>query len=163
MLHNWQMVHDIPREKHPAFIMKMVSDRADAIFAQRVGTLRVTAPQCRLLMYLESRGGAAVSQRDIEHYLGVSHTTVKGLLQRLEEKGYVRTAFDSSDRRVKHAYLTDEFRRQIAQAKEAMRDFEEQLMSGFSATETEQLRSMLERIYHNTLTTEPAVPFSKHQ
>lgn len=163
MLHNWQMVHDIPREKHPAFIMKMVSDRADAIFAQRVGTLRVTAPQCRLLMYLESRGGASVSQRDIEHYLGVSHTTVKGLLQRLEEKGYVRTAFDSSDRRVKHAYLTDEFRRQIAQAKEAMRDFEEQLMSGFSATETEQLRSMLERIYHNTLTTEPAVPFSKHQ
>lgn len=157
------MQTELPREKHPAFIMKMVSDRADAIFAQRVGTLRVTAPQCRLLMYLESRGGSSVSQRDIEQYLGVSHTTVKGLLQRLEEKGYVRTAFDSSDRRVKHAYLTDEFRRQISEAKEAMRDFEERLMSGFSAAETEQLRSMLERIYHNTLTTEPAAPFTKHQ
>ena len=157
------MEHDFPREKHPAFIMKMVSDRADAIFAQRVGTLRVTAPQCRLLMYLESRGGAGVSQRDIEHYLGVSHTTVKGLLQRLEEKGYVRTAFDSSDRRVKHAYLTEEFYRMHAQAREAMRGFEEQLMSGFSAAETEQLRSMLERIYHNTLTTEPPAPLTEHQ
>lgn len=157
------MMSDFSRTKHPAFIMKMVADRADAIFAQRVGTLRVTAPQCRLLMFLESRGGGAVSQRDIEHYLGVSHTTVKGLLQRLEEKGYVRTAFDSSDRRVKHAYLTEEFHRMHAQAREAMRDFEEQLMSGFSPEETEQLRSMLERIYHNTLTTEPPAPFTKHQ
>lgn len=143
--------------------MKMVTDRADAIFAQRVGTLRVTAPQCRLLMYLESRGGAGVSQRDIEQYLGVSHTTVKGLLQRLEEKGYVRTAFDSSDRRVKHAYLTPDFLQLNAQAKEAMRDFEEQLMRGFSAEETEQLRSMLERIYHNTLTTEPPASSTTHQ
>ncbi len=151
------------RVKHPAFIMKMVSDRADAIFAQRVGTLRVTAPQCRLLMYLESRGEEAVSQRELEQYLGVSHTTVKGLLQRLEEKGYVRTAFDSTDRRVKHAYLTEEFYRMHAQAREAMRGFEEQLMSGFSPAEIEQLRSMLERIYHNTLTTEPPAPLTEHQ
>lgn len=143
--------------------MKMVTDRADAIFAQRVGTLRVTAPQCRLLMYLESRGGAGVSQRDIEQYLGVSHTTVKGLLQRLEEKGYVRTAFDSKDRRVKHAYLTPDFLQLMAQAKDAMHDFEEQLMRGFSAEETEQLRSMLERIYHNTLTTEPPASSTTHQ
>ncbi|MBE6415572.1 MAG: MarR family transcriptional regulator [Akkermansiaceae bacterium] len=163
MLPNWRMNGDFTRVKHPAFIMKMVSDRADAIFAQRVGTLRVTAPQCRLLMYLESLGGKAVTQRDIEHYLGVSHTTVKGLLQRLEEKGYVRTAFDSRDRRVKHAYLTEEFYRMHAQAREAMRGFEEQLMRGFSAEETEQLRGMLERIYHNTLTTEPPVPSTKHQ
>ena len=163
MLHNRQMASELPREKHPAFIMKMVSDRADAIFAQRVGTLRVTAPQCRLLMYLESRGGRAVSQRDIEHYLGVSHTTVKGLLQRLEEKGYVRTAFDSCDGRVKHAYLTPEFRQLQEQAKDALKEFEAQLMRGFSEAEVEQLRSMLERIYHNTLTTEPAAPFTKHQ
>lgn len=150
-------------EKHPAFIMKMVADRADAIFAQRVGTLRVTAPQCRLLMYLESREAAPVSQRELEQYLGVSHTTVKGLLQRLEEKGLVRTAFDSRDGRVKHAYLTPEFRRMREQAKDALKGFEAQLMRGFSAEEIEQLRCMLERIYHNTLTTEPAAPFKEHQ
>lgn len=152
------MTLDFIKEKHPAFIMKMVSDRADALFAQRVGTLRVTAPQCRLLMYLESCGKAAVSQRELEHYLGVSHTTVKGLLQRLEEKGYVRTAFDSEDRRVKHAYLTDEFRRLQEMARDALQAFESRLMAGFSAEETEQLRHMLERIYHNTLTTEPDTP-----
>ena len=106
------------------FLMKMVSDRADTIFAQRVGKLRVTAPQCRLLMYLDSQGGEPVSQRELEHYLGVSHTTVKGLLQRLEEKGYVRTAFDSADKRVKHAYLTEAFRRLQAETRQSLQDFE---------------------------------------
>ena len=152
-----------PRDKHPVFAMKVVTDRAEAVFNERVGALRITAPQCQLLMYLDSRDGAPVSQRELEQHLGVSHTTVKGLLQRLEEKGYVRTAFDSSDRRVKHAYLTEEFYRMHAQAREAMRGFEEQLMSGFSAAETEQLRCMLERIYHNTLTTEPPAPLTEHQ
>jgi DNA-binding MarR family transcriptional regulator len=141
-----------PRDKHPVFAMKMVTDRADAVFAECVGTLRVTAPQCRLLMYLDSRNGEAVSQRELEHYLGVSHTTVKGLLKRLEEKGYVRTAFDSEDGRVKHAYLTGDFYRMQAQAKGALQDFETQLVAGFSADELETLRDMLERIYQNTLT-----------
>ena len=136
--------------------MKVVTDRAEAVFNERVGALRITAPQCQLLMYLDSRGGEAVSQRELEHYLGVSHTTVKGLLQRLEEKGYVRTAFDSADKRVKHAYLTEAFRRLQAETRQSLQDFEETLTAGFSVEETDQLRSMLERIYQNTLTRESA-------
>ena len=147
----------------PCFLMKMITDRASSLFMQEIGDLGITPAQSRVLMYLDRRRGEAVSQRDLERHLCVSHTTVKGLLQRLEEKGYVRTAFDSSDRRVKHAYLTEEFYRMHAQAREAMRGFEEQLMSGFSAAETEQLRRMLERIYHNTLTTEPPAPLTEHQ
>ena len=144
------------------FAMKVVTDRAEAVFNERVGALRVTAPQCQL-MYLDSRDGEPVSQRELEQHLGVSHTTVKGLLQRLEEKGYVRTAFDSEDGRVKHAYLTDEFQRMKAQTEGALRAFENQLVSGFSDAELKQLQSMLERIYHNTLTTESSTLYKEHQ
>lgn len=158
MLHNCMMKALALKKKHPVFLMKMVSDRADALFAQRVGTLGVTAPQCRVLMHLESRGGGPVSQKELEQYLGVSHTTVKGLLQRLEEKGYVRTAFDSADGRVKHAYLTEGFCLMMEKAQQAMKDFETTLVEGFSAGELEQLRQFLERIYHNTLTPGPAAP-----
>ena len=163
MLHTYRMDIGIPKEKHPIFVMKMVADRADALFTQRVGALRVTAPQCRVLMYLESRNGAPVSQRELEHYLGVSHTTVKGLLQRLEEKGYVRTAFDDADGRVKHAYLTARFRRKQEEAQQAMKEFETQLVAGFNPEEVEQLRGLLERIYRNTLTPEPEAPKEKNQ
>lgn len=146
---------ELPKEKHPIFLMKMVSDRADAAFLQQVGDLGLTAPQCRLLMYLESQDGRPVSQRELEKYLGVSHTTVKGLLNRLSEKGHVRTAFDSEDGRVKHAYLTEAFKQMQAEAEQKLRDFESRLVAGFSAEEQETLRLMLERIYNNSLTTEP--------
>lgn len=146
---------ELPKEKHPVFLMKMVTDRADAAFQQQVGDLGLTAPQCRLLMYLESQEGRPVSQRELEQYLGVSHTTVKGLLNRLSEKGHVRTAFDSADGRVKHAYLTDSFRQMRSEAEQKLRTFESRLVAGFSAEELETLRHMLERIYHNTSTTEP--------
>ncbi|MBR2313822.1 MAG: winged helix-turn-helix transcriptional regulator [Akkermansia sp.] len=152
-----------PQEKHPAFLMKMAVDRAEAIFTQYVGDLRLTAPQCRLLMYLESRGGEPVSQRELEHYLGVSHTSVKGLLARLEQKGYVRTAFDCEDGRVKHAYLTEVFRRMQEEAQQAFLAFEEHLLTGISPAERAELSRLLQIVYSNTLTTEPAVPFSKHQ
>lgn len=139
--------------------MKMVADRAESLFAQRVGALQVTAPQCRVLMYLEAREGAGVSQRELEHYLGVSHTTVKGLLQRLEDKGYVRTAFDSAeDGRVKHAYLTEDFLRLREDTRQALAAFESQLVAGFSEEEMQVLRQMLARIYENTLTPEPGAP-----
>ena len=154
---------ELPREKHPVFVMKMVTDRAETLFRKRVGELEVTAPQCRVLMYLETCGGRGVSQRELEKYLEVSHTTVKGLLQRLEEKGYVRTAFDGRDGRVKHAYLTEEFQRMREETRHALAAFESHLVAGFSEEELQTLRQMLERMYRNTLTPGPEAPQTKNQ
>lgn len=135
------------------YIMKMIVDRSETMFAQRAGHVECTAPQGRVLMYLESRdGGEPVSQRELEQYLGVSHTTVKGLLQRLEEKGFVRTAFDcEADGRIKHAYLTDYARRRHAELRLVLHDMEEEMFRGFSAEERVQLRATLRRVYSNIL------------
>lgn len=134
------------------YMMKMIVDRADTLFHEVMGPIPVTAPQCRLLMYLDSRGGAPVSQRELEGYLGVSHTTVKGLLSRLEEKGYVRTAFDdAADARVKHAYLTDKYHRSHADARAVIARFEAEVVRGLSEEEQETMKTLLARIYANVL------------
>lgn len=138
--------------RHFSYMMKMIVDRMDTLFQQKMGPLPVTAPQCRLLMYLDSRGGAAVSQRELERYLGVSHTTVKGLLARLEEKGYVRTAFDNAaDARVKNAYLTDKYHRSHADARAIIESFETEIARGLSEQEQESMKKLLARIYENVL------------
>lgn len=135
-----------------AYMMKMIVDRADTLFHEVMGPIPVTAPQCRLLMYLDSRKGAPVSQRELEGYLGVSHTTVKGLLSRLEEKGYVRTAFDdAADARVKHAYLTDTYHRSHADARAVIDRFEAKIVRGLSEEEQETMKKLLARIYANVL------------
>lgn len=137
---------------HISYLVKMIADRTDTLFHQKMGPLPVTAPQCRLLMYLDSRGGEPVSQRELERYLGVSHTTVKGLLSRLEEKGYVRTAFDdAADGRVKHAYLTDKYHRSHADARALIDRFDEEFVRGLNAEEQATLRGLLLRVYGNLL------------
>lgn len=137
---------------HISYMMKMIVDRTDTLFRQKMGALPVTAPQCRLLMYLDSRRGEAVSQRELEHYLGVSHTTVKGLLNRLEEKGYVRTAFDdAADGRVKNAYLTEKYLRSHADARAVIECFEAEIVRGLTAEEQAGIKKLLMRIYANVL------------
>lgn len=139
------------KPRYLSYLIKLLADRQETVFTQHAGPIPVTAPQGRLLMYLESRNGAPVSQRELEHYLGVSHTTVKGLLQRLEEKDLVRTAFDSADGRVKHAYLTARHSKMGKEIAKLVADFEERLLAGLSAEERETLRGLLERIYTNLL------------
>lgn len=135
-----------------SFMMKMITDRSGSLFAHEHGELSITPAQCRVLMYLERRRGEAVSQRDLERYLCVSHTTVKGLLLRLEEKGWVRTAFDDNkDGRVKHVYLTDALEKRHRAAWEKIQELEELVLEPLNEQERELLRGMLSRMLDNLM------------
>lgn len=109
----------------------------------------VTAAQGRVLMYLEACGGGPVSQRSIEQYLNVSHTTAKGLLQRLEEKGFVRTAFDSEDGRVKNAYVTEKAQMCRESWSQHIDFITSRMMEGISPEESQALLDLLCRVYRN--------------
>ncbi len=153
MLHNSSQ-SPAEAENHPIlFKMKMVSDRAEVLFTSQMDAgLELPSPaQCRVLMYLKSRKGGPVSQRELEHHLGVSHTTVKGLLQRLEDKGFVRTAFDSADGRVKNVYLAEYSNKLNEEAHRHSERIEGLILAGLSAEERGQLNALLDRLYQNIL------------
>ena len=131
-----------------SFLMKLIADRVSTLFSLRAD-MPVTAAQGRLLMYLEACGGGPVSQRSIEQYLNVSHTTAKGLLQRLEEKGFVRTAFDSEDGRVKNAYVTEKAQMCRESLSQHIDSITSRMMEGISPEESQALLDMLCRVYRN--------------
>lgn len=135
-------------EQAISFLMKLIADRVSTLFSLRAD-VPVTAAQGRVLMYLEAGGGGPVSQRSIEQYLNVSHTTAKGLLQRLEEKGFVRTAFDSSDGRVKNAYVTEKARLCRESLSQHIESITSQMVEGISPEERQMLYELLCRVYHN--------------
>lgn len=129
-------------------MMKIISDKASALFSSRA-EIPLTSAQGHVMAYLCAMEGKGVAQKDIEQHLGVAHSTAKGLLQRLEEKGFVRTAFDSKDRRIKHVYSTEKSRKLKEQIGPLFHKFEEACMAGISEEEQEQLMSLLQRIYGN--------------
>ena len=129
------------------FLMRLITDRTSTLFMERT-ECPVTAAQGRVLMYVKKKGGK-VTQHELEKYLGVSHATIRGLVQRLEEKGYVRTGFDSRDGRVKNVYLTEEHLRFKEQVRELLEEIDSRMMSGLSEHEIRELTRMLEHIYSN--------------
>ncbi|MBR1996831.1 MAG: winged helix-turn-helix transcriptional regulator [Akkermansia sp.] len=131
-----------------SFLMKLIADRVSTLFSLRA-EVPLTAAQSRVVMYLEACGGGPLSQKEIEQYLNVTHTTAKGLLQRLEEKGFVRTAFDSKDGRVKNAYLTEAARKCRDELMGHIRALTDQMMQGISAEEETHLFELLRRVYGN--------------
>ncbi len=153
MLHKSSQPPSVPAEHPVLFTMKMVVDRAEVLFTTLAekGTELPTPAQCRVLMYLKSRHGGPVSQRELEHHLGVSHTTAKGLVKRLEEKGFVRTAFDSADGRVKHIYLAEYSSHLHEAARSQSRLIEERMLEGLSAEERAELNRMLQHIFRNII------------
>lgn len=138
------------KERAIPTILKLIVDRNGALFRQYAGELPLTEAQCRVAVYLASKNGEPVSQRQIEAHVGITHPTAKGLLQRMEEKGFVRTAFDSTDKRVKHVYLSELSLDLQEKYGKAVQQVESILLKGFSDEEREQLRSLLDRLYANS-------------
>lgn len=138
------------KERAIPTILKLIVDRNGALFRQYAGELPLTEAQCRVAVYLASKNGEPVSQRQIEAHVGITHPTAKGLLQRMEEKGFVRTAFDSTDKRVKHVYLSELSLDLQEKYGKAVQQVESILLKGFSDEEREQLRSLLSRVYDNS-------------
>ena len=132
-----------------SFLMKMITDRVDMMLTRGLTLERVTASQGRVLAYLMSRDGENVSQRDIERHLGVSHTTVKGIVQRLDQKGWVTTAFDSEDGRLKNVYLTDMSRGVHEAICQQIGVIENTQLDGVPEESRSMLRDLLRRMYDN--------------
>lgn len=147
MLHKFEERREMNTHSIP-FLMKLITDRASTLFSAREDC-PVTAAQGRVVMYLKKQAGRVVTQRELEKYLGVSHATVKGLLQRLEEKGYVRTAFDAQDGRVKNVYLTDASEKYKEKVRALLEELDARMMRGLSEAEQRELARMLEKIYDN--------------
>lgn len=134
---------------HISLLMKMITDRVDALMTKELALQHVTAAQGRVLAFLITRDGERATQKELECYLGVSHTTAKGLVLRLEEKGMVRTAFDNEDGRVKSIYLTDRSRAMHREIETHAERIENSLLKGLSADEREQFTNLIHRLYDN--------------
>ncbi len=81
----------------------------------------------------------------------MTHTTAKGLVQRLEEKRMVRTAFDSEDGRVKHIYLNEYSAHMHAAARAQSRHIEELMLQGLSLAERAELARLMQHVFHNII------------
>jgi MarR family transcriptional repressor of mepA len=112
----------------------------------------LTAQQTRTILFLyrtTCEENRAVSQRDLERFLGLKSPTVTGVLKRLEEGGMIKRTVSKTDGRVKTLWLTPRGMSVHANLKNEFDFFEQVLLEGFCPQEAQQLIEYLDRLEEN--------------
>lgn len=130
-------------------IIKRISHAAKKDTDNALKKWDLTMSQGMVLEYLNNAPDAELTQKAIEQHFNLQHPTVSGILKRLEKNGFIRTAVNTNDRRVKDIFLTDKAKQLDTRAKMHQAQMEATFVKGFTDEEVETLRSLLTRVLHN--------------
>ena len=109
----------------------------------------ITPIQSRTLMVLYENRERAFSQKDLERALMLRGSTVNGILDRMEEKGFLIRRPSAADGRRKDLILTEAGLRLREAFLNSMAAAEAEIRQGFSREEAERFRSYLLRVIQN--------------
>lgn len=110
----------------------------------------ITPVQSHTLLYLSKIcGDREVIQRDLEHELHLKASTVNGIVDRLEEKGYISRRQSREDGRRRLISLTDQGKAVTETFRTAMEDTDRAFCAVLTEEEQKQLRAMLARLISN--------------
>lgn len=123
------------------YLIKSINDKLAARSDAELKQFNLTMSQCRVFLYLSSRGGQA-TQKEIEIFLDVAHPTVVGLVSRMEQNGYV-TCWPCEDGRNKYVKLTPQAEAIDKDMQRNQLENEERLLAPLSPEDRERLRDLL--------------------
>lgn len=102
-----------------------------------------------LLLYAKEREGREVTQRDIETILRLSNPTVTGLLNRMEEKGFIRRVRKETDKRCRFIYMTEHGLTHMEMLVHARKQGEAHIVKGMTSRQVEELKQLLKIVLSN--------------
>lgn len=109
----------------------------------------LTSSQAFVLGFLLRHREDTVTPGDICRHFDLSHPTVTGILQRLECKGFLTYAEDSSDRRKKQICVTDKAVDVQQHARERCQETETLVSGSLTEEELRTLVALLDRVIAN--------------
>ena len=114
-------------------------------FAETFAELDLTQKQVSALWLVHDNPG--ISQIDLGGRLRMDRATTMTIVNRLQERAFMRRERSASDGRKQALYLTDAGAAALVEAKAAIAEHEAWLKGRFTPQETEKLVEMLARIH----------------
>lgn len=135
-------------EKGVGYLIKGIHDKLKVKADVDLKEFDLTLTQSRVMGFLAGNGGQA-TQKEIEVFLGVTHPTVVGVVSRMEQKGFLVSWIDESDKRNKNVMLTEKANAVGADMDRSVETMEDRLVASLSAEEVKKLKDMLWVMYKN--------------
>ena len=112
---------------------------------QRLRPLGLSQGKWRTLMHL-SQGGNKLTQKEIAERMGIEGATLAGLLDRLENDGWVERRDSAEDRRCKTVHLQRRSKRVLDKIFDTAHDLRAELIEDISQHDLETCISVLSKI-----------------
>lgn len=123
------------------FILNDVARLMRTTFDRRVKSLGLTRSQWWVLNHLFRNDG--VTQSELADILEVKKATLGRLLDRMEQKGWIRREGHAGDRRAKRVFLTEEVEPALKAMRTAAAEVRREALSGLPAAQQEQFVDVL--------------------
>jgi DNA-binding MarR family transcriptional regulator len=137
----------------PGFGMKLkiIANSIDVKFNRRSTAMGLTSSQAHMLGYIVKHKDRAVGFQELETFFNLRHSTITGIIQRLEEKGFVTCIQDDVDRRKKRVEPTTKSLELLQNMYEGRVQVEKELTAGICATDLMEFERVLDQIFANAL------------
>lgn len=106
----------------------------------------LTLSQAGLLVELDKTENKSATFKELEKLFGVAQPTIVGIIKRLEQKGWIETLNDKSDKRIKIAHLTETGHAKCQTGYEHMKHAEENLLHALTLEEQKEFALLLTKI-----------------
>lgn len=114
-------------------------------FSETFADLDLTQKQVSVLWMVDDSPG--ISQIEVGSRLRMDRATTMTIVNRLQDRGFLRRERSETDGRKQALYATDEGAKALAKAKVAIHEHESWLKSRFTPEEIDKLVEMLARIH----------------
>lgn len=126
--------------------IRMISNKFKELWDRKLLQYNLTSSQMDILIYLKFHKSQEIHQREIEQWFQLKNPTVTGLLNRLEEKGFIIRKMNPADKRYRVIELTDKAEQLLADLGEKGMEMDEKIYHCLSQEEQDVLTELLNRI-----------------
>jgi DNA-binding MarR family transcriptional regulator len=138
-----------PRHGPPSvgFTLSQLGFATSSRFGQIMGALGLEPRHYALLRAVRNAGGQ--SQQALADRLQIPPSTMVSLVDHLEKQGWLERRLDATDRRTRQLHLTEHGAQVLNEAIQLSAQWEQQICTGLSETERDQLLGLLRRVAAN--------------
>lgn len=115
----------------------------------KLSAYNLTKSQLDILNYLDQHPDQMTCQKDLQNYLHVSNATINGLVNRLEQNGYIYRITNSEDKRMVSIHPTEKANQIKDLFLTTIYNLEQKMMAHIALDKQEELVNLLEQMIQN--------------
>lgn len=115
----------------------------------KLSVYNLTKSQLDILNYLDQHPDQMTCQKDLQNYLHVSNATINGLVNRLEQNGYIYRITNSEDKRMVSIHPTEKANQIKDLFLTTIYNLEQKMMAHIAPDKQEELVNLLEQMIQN--------------